>query len=145
MNLQQPSGKLFQFAFSKQDLIYSLIPCAKWFVKLVTFLTQQMIVLINKPEDQENTLVLGILSSKMTRQLLLSVLSEIRKIIHLVTKFPETTFPILNESSIYLRKVLSDSPVNFEKFETFLADVNYKFTSLSEQQTPCLLYTSRCV
>ncbi|CAR30038.1 Sin4p [Lachancea thermotolerans CBS 6340] len=134
MNFQQSNGKLFQFAFSKQDLIYSLIPCAKWFVKLVTFLTQQMIVLVNSPQDKDNTLVLGILSSKMTRQLLLSVLSEIRKIIHLVTKFPETAFPILNESSIYLRKVLGDSPVNFEKFETFLADVNNKFTSLSEQQ-----------
>ncbi|SCU81603.1 LAME_0B07866g1_1 [Lachancea meyersii CBS 8951] len=132
MNFQQPNGKLFQFAFSKQDLIYSLIPGAKWFVKLVTFLTQQMIVLINSPNDKENTLVLGIFSSKMTRQLLLSVLSEIKKVIHLVTKFPETSFPVLNESSIFLRKVLGDSPVNFEKFETFLADVNNKFTSLGE-------------
>ncbi|SCU79415.1 LADA_0B00496g1_1 [Lachancea dasiensis] len=132
MNFQQPNGKLFQFAFSKQDLIYSLIPCAKWFVRLLTFLTQQMIVLVNSPNDKENTLVLGICSSKITRQLLLSILTEIKKVIHLVTKFPETSFPILNESSIYLRKVLGDSPVNFEKFETFLADVNNKFSSLGE-------------
>ncbi|CEP62615.1 Sin4p LALA0_S05e09582g [Lachancea lanzarotensis] len=135
MNFQQPNGKLYQFAFSKQDLIYSLIPSAKWFVKLVTFLTQQLIVLINSPNDKENTLVLGILGSKMTRQLLLSVLGEIKKVIHLITKFPETSFPVLNESSIYLRKILGDSPVNFEKFETFLADVNTKFSLLEESRS----------
>lgn len=134
MNVHQSNGKLFQFAFSKQDLIYSLIPCAKWFVKFITFLTQQMIVLVNNPNDTENTLVLGILSSKMTRTLILSVLNEMKKIIQLVTKFPETIYPVLNESSVYLRKVLGDSPVNFEKFETFLVDVNNKFIALSEQQ-----------
>ncbi|SCU99470.1 LAFA_0G24256g1_1 [Lachancea sp. 'fantastica'] len=135
MNFQQPNGKLYQFAFSKQDLIYSLIPSAKWFVKLVTYLTQQMIVLVNSPNDKENSLVLGIFGSKMTRQLLLSVLGEIKKVIHLITKFPETSFPVLNESSIYLRKVLGDSPVNFEKFETFLADVNNKFSLLEESRS----------
>lgn len=134
MNLQQSSGKVFHFAFSKQDLIYSLIPCAKWFVKFVTFLTQQMIVLVNNPSDRENNLVLGVFGAKMTRTLILSVLNEIKKIVQLVTKFPESSYPVLNESSSYLRKVLGDAPVNFEKFETFLVDVNNKFTSLSEQQ-----------
>ncbi|SCU90043.1 LAMI_0E00342g1_1 [Lachancea mirantina] len=134
MTIQQPASKLFQFAFSKQDLIYSLIPCAKWFVKFITFLTQQLIVLVNNSQMKEETLVLSVLASKISRTLLLSILSEIKKIVQLITKFPETNYPILNESSVYLRKVLGDSQVNFEKFETFLVDVNNKFTSLGEQQ-----------
>ncbi|CAB4253842.1 Sin4p [Maudiozyma barnettii] len=128
------STKMFQTLFSKQDLIYSLIPIANWFVKFVTFLIQEVLLLVNNPSESKNTLVLGVFGAKMPRQLILSVLNEIKKIMQIISKFPETTYPVLNESSTYLRMVLSDTPVNFEKFETFLVDVNNKFTAFSEQQ-----------
>ncbi|SMN19759.1 similar to Saccharomyces cerevisiae YNL236W SIN4 Subunit of the RNA polymerase II mediator complex [Maudiozyma saulgeensis] len=128
------STKMFQTLFSKQDLIYSLIPIANWFVKFVTFLIQEVLLLVNNPSESKNTLVLGVFGAKMPRQLILSVLNEIKKIMQIISKFPETTYPVLNESSTYLRMVLSDTPVNFEKFETFLIDVNNKFTAFSEQQ-----------
>lgn len=128
------SNKLFQTLFSKQDLIYSLIPIAKWFVKFVTFLIQQVLILVNDSVDKVNTIVIGIFGAKMPRQLILSVLNEVKKITQIISKFPETTYPVLNESSYFLRMVLADSPVNFEKFETFLIDINNKFTAFSEQQ-----------
>lgn len=132
--IQQPNGKSFQTSFSKQDLVHSLIPIAKWFVKFVTFLVQEVILLINSPQEKENTLVLGVFGARMPRTLILSILNEIKKVTQLVTKFPETTYPVLNESSSFLKMVLGESPVNFEKFETFLVDVNNKFTAFNEQQ-----------
>ena len=128
------STRMFQTLFSKQDLIYSLIPIANWFVKFITFLIQEVLILVNNPSEAKNTLVLGVFGAKMPRQLILSVLNEIKKIMQIISKFPETTYPVLNESSVYLRMVLSDTPVNFEKFETFLVDINNKFTAFSEQQ-----------
>lgn len=132
--IQQPNGKSFQTSFSKQDLVHSLIPLAKWFVKFVTFLVQEVILLINNPEEKQSTLVLGVFGARMPRTLILSILNEIKKVTHMVTKFPETTYPVLNESSNFLKMVLGESPVNFEKFETFLVDVNNKFTAFNEQQ-----------
>ncbi|QLG72324.1 hypothetical protein HG535_0D00310 [Zygotorulaspora mrakii] len=132
--IQQPNGKSFQTSFSKQDLVHSLIPLAKWFVKFVTFLVQEVILLINNPQEKQNTLVLGVFGARMPRTLILSILNEIKKVTHMVTKFPETTYPVLNESSNFLKMVLGESPVNFEKFETFLVDVNNKFTAFNEQQ-----------
>ncbi|AMD19452.1 HBR551Cp [Eremothecium sinecaudum] len=128
-----PNGKGFQFAFSKQDLIYSLIPSINWFVTFVTFLTQQLILLVNNPADKTHSLVIGIFSSITTRQLMLKLVMELKNLIGLITKFPETNYTILNESSNFLRKALGDSPVNLEKFETFLTDVNSKFASLADQ------------
>lgn len=133
-SIQQNSGKLFHKAFSKQDLIYSLIPAVKWFVKFITYLIQEMLILINNPPTKPNTLVIGILCAKIPRVMILSVMDEIKKIIQIISKFPENSYPILNESSHFLKLVLDDSPVNFEKFETFLVDVNNKFTTFSEQQ-----------
>lgn len=132
--IQHPGGNSFQTSFSKQDLVHSLIPISKWFVKFVTFLIQEVILLINNPSEQNNTLVLGVLGARMPRTLILSILNEIKKVTQLVTKFPETTYPVLNESSNFLKMVLGESPVNFEKFETFLVDVNSKFTAFNEQQ-----------
>lgn len=132
--IQHSSGNSFQTSFSKQDLVHSLIPISKWFVKFVTFLIQEVILLINDPQEQSNTLVLGIFGARMPRTLILSILNEIKKVTQLVTKFPETTYPVLNESSNFLKMVLGESPVNFEKFETFLVDVNNKFTAFNEQQ-----------
>lgn len=132
--IQHPSGTSFQTSFSKQDLVHSLIPISKWFVKFVTFLIQEVIMLINNPQGQTNTLVLGVFGARMPRTLILSILNEIKKVTQLVTKFPETTYPVLNESSNFLKMVLGESPVNFEKFETFLVDVNNKFTAFNEQQ-----------
>ncbi|CCD25705.1 Sin4p NDAI_0F03870 [Naumovozyma dairenensis CBS 421] len=131
---QLASGKTFQTVFSKQDLIYSLIPIAKWFVKFITYMIQELLILINNPPNKENTLVIGVFGSKVSRMLILLILVEIKKIVQIITKFPENTYPVLNESSYYLRTVLSDSPVNFEKFETFLVDVNNKFSAYNEQQ-----------
>lgn len=131
---QQQNPKLFQTIFSKQDLIHSLIPVAKWFVKFITYLTQEILILINDPTNKEYTLVHGIFGAKMSRTLILSILNEIKKVTQIVAKFPETSYPILNESSTFLKLVLSESPVDFEKFETFLVDVNNKFIALCEQQ-----------
>lgn len=128
------SNKLFQTLFSKQDLIYSLIPIANWFVKFITFLIQEVLILVNDPSKSSHTLVLGVFGAKMPRQLILSVLNEIKKISQIIAKFPETTYPVLNESSTYLRMILGDTPVNFEKFEMFLIDVNNKFTAFNEEQ-----------
>ncbi|AEY94857.1 FABL202Wp [Eremothecium gossypii FDAG1] len=125
-----PNGRAFQFAFSKQDLIYSLIPSVNWFVSFVTFLTQQLIMLVNNPMDNTHSLVLGILSCITTRHLMLKVILELKNMIGLITKFPETTYTVLNESSRFLRKALGDSPVNLEKFEVFLNEINNKFLSL---------------
>lgn len=132
--IQHPGGTSFQTSFSKQDLVHSLIPISKWFVKFVTFLIQEVILLINNPAEKSNTLVLGVLGARMPRTLILSILNEIKKVTQLVTKFPETYYPVLNESSNFLKMVLGESPVNFEKFETFLVDVNNKFTAFNEQQ-----------
>lgn len=137
MNSAQADGnqsKLFQTAFSKQDLIHSLIPIAKWFVKFVTYLMQEVLILVNNPPTDKGTLVLGVFGSKMSRQLILSILTEIKRIAQVITKFPETTYPVLNESSNYLKMVLGESPINFEKFETFLTNVNNKFTAVNEEQ-----------
>lgn len=137
MNSAQADGnqsKLFQTAFSKQDLIHSLIPIAKWFVKFVTYLMQEVLILVNNPPIEKSTLVLGVFGSKMSRQLILSILTEIKRIAQVITKFPETTYPVLNESSNYLKMVLGESPINFEKFETFLINVNNKFTAVNEEQ-----------
>ena len=84
--------------------------------------------------DRDYTLVHGIFGAKMSRTLILSILNEIKKVTQIVAKFPENSYPILNESSTFLKLVLSESPVDFEKFETFLVDVNNKFIALSEQQ-----------
>lgn len=137
MNSAQAEGnqsKLFQTAFSKQDLIHSLIPVAKWFVKFITYLMQEVLVLVNNPPTEKGTLVLGVLGAKMSRQLLLSILTEIKRIAQVITKFPESTYPVLNESSNYLKMVLGESPINFEKFETFLININNKFTATNEGQ-----------
>ncbi|SSD61559.1 uncharacterized protein SCODWIG_03320 [Saccharomycodes ludwigii] len=132
MNGQNTSAaKLFQFSFSKQDLIFSLIPIAKWFVKFINFLLQQSIILVNNPKDKQDNLVLGVLGAKVTRILILSILNEIRKINQLITKFPETGLPALNDSSIILRKVLDESPIDFEKFESHLTDIGNEISSLS--------------
>lgn len=137
-SLQQPNGKSFQTSFSKQDLVHSLIPIAKWFVKFVTYLIQEVILLINDPDDKQNTLVLGVFGARMPRTLILSILNEIKKVTQIVTKFPETSYPVLNESSKFLKMVLGESSVNFEKFETFLVDVNNKFSAFNEQQPSVL-------
>lgn len=133
-SLQQSNSRSFQTSFSKQDLVHSLIPIAKWFVKFVTYLIQEVILLINDPQDRSNTLVLGVFGARMPRTLILSILNEIKKVTQIVTKFPETSYPVLNESSKFLKMVLGESPVNFEKFETFLVDVNNKFSAFNEQQ-----------
>ncbi|CCK70748.1 Sin4p KNAG_0F00790 [Huiozyma naganishii CBS 8797] len=133
---QMNSGKLFQTAFSKQDLIHSLIPIAKWFVKFVAYLMQEVLLLINSSSYKSSSLVFGVFGSKMCRQLILSILTEIKKVVHVISKFPETVYPILNESSNYLKVVLKESPVDFEKFETFLINVNNKLTAVGEDQTP---------
>ncbi|CAR28943.1 ZYRO0F15554p [Zygosaccharomyces rouxii] len=137
-SLQQSNSKAFQTSFSKQDLVHSLIPIAKWFVKFVTYLIQEVILLINDPQDKSNTLVLGVFGARMPRTLILSILNEIKKVTQIVTKFPETSYPVLNESSKFLKMVLGESPVNFEKFETFLVDVNNKFSAFNEQQPSTL-------
>ncbi|KAL3233874.1 Mediator of RNA polymerase II transcription subunit 16 [Nakaseomyces bracarensis] len=131
---QLSGDKFFQTAFSKQDLVHSLIPVTKWFVKFITYLIQQILILTNDPENSENRLVLGIFGAKIPRTLILTILSEIQKVIAIITKFPETNYPILNESSTFLKMVLAESPVNFEKFGTFLNDVNLKLSTFSEQQ-----------
>ncbi|CCF56236.1 hypothetical protein KAFR_0A08020 [Kazachstania africana CBS 2517] len=141
-NSSNSTKSIFPASFSKQDLIHSIIPIAKWFVKFTTYLIQEVLLLINNPLDIGPTLVLGIFGAKMPRHLILTILSEIKKIIQLITKFPENTYPVLNESSHFLKMVLSESPVNFEKFETFLVDVNNKFTALNEQQVPNARETS---
>lgn len=86
---QQQNPKLFQTIFSKQDLIHSLIPVAKWFVKFITYLTQEILILINDPTNKEYTLVHGIFGAKMSRTLILSILNEIKKVTQIVAKFPE--------------------------------------------------------
>lgn len=126
MSAQNNGGKLYQFSFSKQDLFFSLLPISKWFVKYVTFLMQQLLFVMNNSSDENNLFALSVISGKVTRVLLLAILQEINKIKKLVTKFPETAYPALNDSSIFLLKVFEDSPVSFEKFETFLVDINNK-------------------
>lgn len=103
---QQQNPKLFQTIFSKQDLIHSLIPVAKWFVKFITYLTQEILILINDPTNKEYTLVHGIFGAKMSRTLILSILNEIKKVTQIVAKFPETSYPILNESSTFFETSL---------------------------------------
>ncbi|UCS21833.1 uncharacterized protein HLK63_J07403 [Nakaseomyces glabratus] len=126
--------KFFQTAFSKQDLVHSLIPVTKWFVKFITYLIQQILILTNDPENPDNRLVLGVFGAKIPRTLILTILKEIKNVTAIITKFPETNYPILNESSTYLKMLLIESPINFEKFETFLMDVNNKLSAFSEQQ-----------
>ncbi|CCE66334.1 hypothetical protein TPHA_0P01770 [Tetrapisispora phaffii CBS 4417] len=132
---QLAGGKLFQTSFTKQDLIHSLIPIAKWLIKFITYLIQEVLILINKGYSSASvsSLVYGVFGARIPRSLLLSILNEIKRVIHLVTKFPENNYPVLNESSKFLKKILSESTVNIEKFETFLVDVNTKFMNLNSK------------
>ncbi|EDO15417.1 hypothetical protein Kpol_1015p6 [Vanderwaltozyma polyspora DSM 70294] len=131
---QLTNGKLFQTAFTKQDLVHSLIPIAKWIVKFVTCLVQDLLILINNPGINDSKLVYGVLGARIPRALILSILTEIKRVTQLITKFPENTFPVLNESSAFLKMILNESPVSFERFETFMIDINNKFSSLNEQE-----------
>lgn len=133
-NLKNPN-KSFQTAFSKQDLIHSLIPMAVWFVKFITYLLQEIIMLANNPTSTKKCLVLGVFGSKMSRQLLLSILLEIKKISTVMIKFPETTYPVLNQSSSFLKRIFAQSLISFEILETFLTNVSNKFAALSEDHS----------
>lgn len=133
-SIQLTNGKLFQTAFTKQDLVHSLIPIAKWFVEFVTYLIQNVLIMINNDSKNESSLVSGVFGARIPRSLMISILNEIKRVTQLVTKFPETTYPILNESSKFLKMILNESPVSFEKFETFLTDVNNKFITLNEHE-----------
>lgn len=128
------NGKNFQFSFSKQDLIFSLIPSVRWFVLFITFITQHLISLVNNPESSSTNLILGLLGSKITRHLILKTIMELKNMVNLVKQFPETNYPVLNESSNFFRKVLYDGPIDLEIFETFLNDVNTKLNSIKDQQ-----------
>ncbi|CCH58860.1 hypothetical protein TBLA_0B00150 [Henningerozyma blattae CBS 6284] len=146
-SISHSNGKLFQAIFTKQDLIHSLIPIAKWFIKFVTYLIQGAILMINDNNSKSNTLVLGILGAKIPRTIMISILSEINKVIQLITKYPETTFPILDESSNFLRMIILESPINLEDLERLLIDVNTSLIKFTEHKpyfikNPRLLVTS---
>ena len=129
-NNQQSTGKIFQTLFSKQDLVHSLIPITKWFVKFVSYLIREVLILTSNPFEKNNTLVLGVVGAKISRQLMLSVLGEIKKVAQIITKFPERRYPILNESSNFLKMTLGESAISFEKLEKFLMDVGNKLDAL---------------
>lgn len=146
-NISHSSGKLFQAIFTKQDLIYSLIPIAKWFVKFVTYLMQGALIMINNPMDKSNSLALGVFGAKIPRTIMISILSEMNKVVQLITKYPETTFPILNESSTFLRMIVMESPVNLNILEKLLVNINVSLPKFTEKKpyftkSPRLLVTA---